>query len=76
MRESGKKKSGVADHIWREKGEHRPLWNQFDIDKEHHWKIRKLIESAHMLGQRNLNRRSIEIHTIWEPVIRSATEKQ
>ena len=44
-------KSGVADHIWREKGDHRSLCDQVEIiDKEHHWKIRKLKESAHMLA--------------------------
>ena len=48
-------KSGVADHIWKEKGDHRPLWDQVEIiDKEHHWKIRKLKETAHMLGHKNL----------------------
>ena len=44
-------KSGVADHIWRERGDRRSLWDQVEIiDKEHHWKIRKLKESTHMLG--------------------------
>ena len=48
-------KSGVADYIWREKGDHHPLWDQVEvIDKEHHWKICKLKESAHMLGHKNL----------------------
>ena len=43
-------KLGMADHIWREKGDHRPLWDQVEIiDKEHNWKIRKHKESAHML---------------------------
>ena len=46
-------KSDMTDHIWREKGDHCPLWDQVEIiDKEHHWKIRKLKESAHMLGQK------------------------
>ena len=36
-------KSGVADHILREKRDHRPQWDQVEIiDQEHHWKIRKL----------------------------------
>ena len=36
-------KSGVDDHIWREKGGHHSLWDQVEIiDKEHHWKICKL----------------------------------
>ena len=42
-------------HIWREKGDHRSLWDQVEIiDKEHHWKIRTLKESAHMLDHKNL----------------------
>ena len=67
-------KSGIADHIWREKGDHCPPWDHVEIiDKEHHWKIHKLRESAHRLGHKNLlSRPSIEINTIWEPVIRSA----
>ena len=67
----------MADYIWREKGDHRPLWDQVEIiDKEQHWKIRKLKESAHMLDHKNLlSWPSIEINTIWEPVIRSAREK-
>ena len=71
-------KSGVADYIWRNKGDHLSLWDQVEIiDKEYHWKIHKLKESAHMLGHKNLlSRPSIEINTIWEPVIRSAREKQ
>ena len=44
-------KSGMADHIWREKGDHCPLWDQVEIlDKEHNWKIHKV----HMLGHINL----------------------
>ena len=36
-------KSGVADHIWREKGDNSPLCSQVEIiDNEHHWKIPKL----------------------------------
>ena len=70
-------KSGVADHIWREKGDQCLLWDQVEIiDKEHHRKIHKLKESAHMLGHKILSQPSIEINTIWEPVIRSAREKQ
>ena len=71
-------KSGVAEHAWREKGDHCPMWDHVEfIDKEHHRKIRKLNESAHMKGHKNLlSRLSIEISTVWEPVIRSAREKQ
>ena len=41
-------KSGMADHIWKEKGNHLPLWDEVDIiDRAEHW-IRRLKESAHM----------------------------
>ena len=34
-------KSGVANHIWKEKGDKCPLWDQAEIiDKEHHQKTR------------------------------------
>ena len=36
-------KSGMADHIWKEKGNHRPLWDKVEIiDKAEHWRIRRL----------------------------------
>ena len=64
-------KSGIADHVWKEKGGHLPLWNEVEIiDREDHGKIRKLKESAHMLGKKNcLSHPSIEMDTIWEPLI-------
>ena len=41
------------------------------IDREEHWKIRRLKESAHMLGYSDpLSRPSIEMNTIWEPIIK------
>ena len=58
----------MADHIWKEKGNHLPLWDQAKIhDKEEHWKIRRLKEAAHKLSIP-----SIEINTIWEPLIKKA----
>jgi len=64
-------KSGIADHVLREKGNHLPLWNEVEIiDHEEHWKIRKLKESAHMLGKNNcLSNPSIEMDSIWKPFI-------
>ena len=48
---SKKKKSGIADHIWKEKGNHLPLWDKVKIiNREEHWKRRHLKEVAHMLG--------------------------
>ena len=64
-------KSGIAYHVWKEKGDHRPLWNEVKIvDREEHWKVRKLKESAHMLGKKkSISNPSIEMNTIWEPLI-------
>ena len=65
-------KSGMADHIWKEKGNHLPLWDEFEIvDRVKHWRIRRLKESAHMWGYNDqLSRPSIEMNTIWELIIK------
>ena len=65
-------KSGTADHIWKEKGNHLPLWDEVEIiDSAEHWRIRRLKESAHTLGYHDqLSRPSIEMDTIWEPIIK------
>ena len=67
-------KSGMADHIWEEKGNHLPLWDKVEIiDWAEHWRIRRLKESAHMLGYNDLlSRLNIELNTIWEPIIKKA----
>ena len=67
-------KSSMADHIWKEKGNHRPLWDKVEIiDRAEHWRIGRLQESAHMLGYNDLlSRPSIELNTIWEPKIKKA----
>ena len=67
-------KSGMADHIWKEKGEHLLLWDKVEItDRAEHWRTRRLKESAHMLGYNDLlSRPSIELNTIWEPIIKKA----
>ena len=42
-------KSGMVYHIWKEKGNHLPLWDKVEIiDSAEHWRIRRLKESAHM----------------------------
>ena len=71
-------KLGMADHIWREKGNHLPLWDKVEIiDRAEHWRIRRLKESAHMLGNNDLlSRPSIELNTIWEPIIKKAWWKK
>ena len=53
---------------------HLPLWDEVEIiDREEHWRRRRLKESAHMLGYSDLlSRPSIEMNTIWEPVIKKA----
>ena len=45
-------KLGMADHIWKEKGNHLPLWDKVEIIK--HWRIRRLKELALMLGYNDL----------------------
>ena len=67
-------KLGMADHIWKEKGNHLPLWDEVEIiDRTEHWRIRHLKESAHMLGYNVLlSRPSIELNTIWELIIKKA----
>ena len=60
--------SGEVDHIWNEKRNHLPLWDESKIDREH-WRIRDLKESVHMLDYSDLFSRSIiEMNTIIENV--------
>ena len=68
------KKSGMAGHIWKEKGNRLPLWDEVEIiDSVEHYRIRRIKESAHMLGYNDLlSRLSIEMNTIWEPIIKKA----
>ena len=68
------KQSGMADHVWKEKRNHQPLWDKVKIiDREEHWRIRHLKVAAHMLCYSDLlSRPSIEINTIWESIIRKA----
>ena len=67
-------KSGMADHIWKERGNHLPLWDKVEIiDRAEHWRIRHLKESAHILGYNDLlSRPSIDLNTIWEPIIKKS----
>ena len=62
----------MADHIWKAKGNHLLLWDEAEIiDRAEHWRIRRLKESAHMLGYNDLlSRPSKEMNTIWEPIIK------
>ena len=71
-------KSGMADHIWKEKGNHLPLWDEVEIIyREEHWRIRRLKESEHMLGYSDLlSRPSIEMNTIWEPIFKKLDKKK
>ena len=67
-------KLGMVDHIWKEKGNHLPLWDEVEIiDMAENWRIRYLKESAHMLGYYDLlSRPSIGMNTIWGPIIKKA----
>ena len=62
----------MVDHIWKEKGNHLPLWDDVKIiDCKEHWRIRHLKESAYMLGYSDLlSKPSIEMNTIREPIIK------
>ena len=65
-------KSGIADHIWKEKGNHLPLWDEVEIiDRAEHWRIRRLKESVCMLGYNALLRSSMEMNSIWEQIIKN-----
>ena len=47
------------------------------VDRAEHWRIRRLKESPHMLGYNNLlSRPSIELNTLWEPIIKKARWKK
>ena len=36
-------KSGIVDHIWKEKGNHLPLWDKVEIIvRAEHWRIRRI----------------------------------
>ena len=60
------------------KGNHLPLWDKVEIiDKVEHWRIKCLKESVHMLGYNDLlSRPSIELNTIWQPIIKKARRKE
>ena len=63
-------KSGMADQIWKEKGKVEI------IDRAENWRIRRLKESARMLGYSDLlSRPSIELNTIWELIIKAWWKK-
>ena len=68
----------MAGHIWKENGNHLPLWDKVEIiDRAEHWRIRRLKESAHLLGYNDLlSRPTIELNTIWEPIIKKAWLKK
>ena len=71
-------KLGMADHIWKEKGSHLPWWDKVEIiDWAEHWRIRRLKESARMLGYSDLlSRPSIELNTICEPITKKVRWKK
>ena len=59
-------KSGMVDHIWKEKENHLSLWDKVEIiDREEHWKRRRLKEAADMLSYVDFSSRpSMEMNTI------------
>ena len=71
-------KSGMTDHIWKEKRDHLLFWDEAEIiERAEHWRIRRPKESVHMLGYNDqLSRPSIEMNTIWEPIIKKVRWKK
>ena len=71
-------KLDMADHIWKEKGNRLPLGDKVEIiNRTEHWRIKRLKYSAHMLGYNDLlSRPSIELNTIWKPIIKKARWKK
>ena len=59
-------KSAMADYKWKEMGNHLLLWDKIEIiDRAEHWRIRRVKESAHILGYNDLlSRPSIELNII------------
>ena len=59
--------SGMTDHIWKEKGNYLPWWDDVEIiDSEEHYRLRQLKEAVHMLDYSDLlSRLSTELNMIW-----------
>ena len=62
----------MADSIWKEKGNYLLLWDKVKlIDRDEHWRIRRLKESAYTLGYSDLlSISSIGMNTIWKLIIK------
>ena len=65
----------MADHTRKEYRNHLPLWDEVEIiDREEYWRIRRLKESANMLGYSDLfSRPSMEMNTVWKPIIKKVS---
>ena len=68
----------MADHVWKEKENQLSLWDEVKIiDREEHWRMRCLKETAHMLVYSDLlSRPSREMNIIWELIIKKAKWKK
>ena len=64
----------IVNNNTTENRNHLPLCVKDEIiDRAEHWRIRRLKESAHMLGYNDLlSSPSLELNTIWEPIIMKA----
>ena len=64
-------KSKMAIHVWKEKGDHNPLWNNTRvIDTERGWKQRKIKEAAHIAMSANcISQTSAEFSPMWFPLL-------
>ena len=72
------KKYSLTNHIFMYKNNlalNLSLWDEVKItdrtDRKEYWRVRCFKELAHMLGYSDLlSRPSIEMNTIWEPIIK------
>ena len=49
------KRSGMTNHIWKEKGNHQPMCDEDKtIESKEHWRKRRLNKAAHMFGYSDL----------------------
>ena len=67
-------KLDIADHIWKEKRNHLPLWDEtIIVEGEEQWKRRCLKEAEHILCYSDLlSRLNIEMNTIRKPFTKNS----
>ena len=63
-------------HYMERKGDHQSLWDKGKIiDRDEHWNRRCFKEAVHILDHVDLLcRPSIEMNTMWEPIIKKVNQ--